>query len=58
MFTNLHLYILTLNSAKGYSSDNNFVNCYEISAVTYTGNCSGLLQNDVKICKTKNGQTT
>ena len=43
---------------KGYSSDNNFVNCYGISAVTYTGNCSGLLQNDVKICKTKNGQTT
>ena len=41
---------------KGYSSDNNFVNCYGISAVTYTGNCSGLLQNDVKICKTKNGQ--
>ena len=43
---------------RGYSSDNNFVNCYGISAVTYTGNCSGLLQNDVKICKTKNGQTT
>ena len=43
---------------KGYSSDNNFVNCYGISAVTYTGNCSGLLQNDVKICKTKNGQKT
>ena len=29
---------------RGYSSDNNFVNCYGISAVTYTGNCSGLFQ--------------
>ena len=29
---------------KGYSSDNNSVTCYEISAVTWTGKCSGLLQ--------------
>ena len=29
---------------KGYSSDNNSVTCYEISAVTWTRNCKGLLR--------------